>query len=277
MNEYKQPVNISENIDIQPLGGQVPSRKSPQKTSAGQNGLETIGIQVPSRKTPQKASAGRNGQETSDGRKWYALKVHFNRIAPVLEYLEGKRERDLEGKRERDLEGEGDVRCFVPMHTVEKYTGGKLEYSREQLVKSLLFVQCTPETLSRTRAKFSGQLTPYYDSVEGKYLVIPDRQMDAFIALCDFKDSGLEYLGQDEGKYHLGDRVRVTEGVFKGLEGHIKRIRHDRRLVVTIDGIAAFATGFIPPAFLEVIGEDGRNNRSGRTEVIGEDGRSDRP
>ena len=261
MNEYKLPVNISENIDIQPLGVQVPSRKTPQKTSAGQNGLETIGVQVPSRKTPQKASVGRNGQETPDCRKWYALKVHFNRIAPVLEYLEGKRERDLEGKRERDLEGESGVRCFVPMHTVEKYTGGKLEYSREQLVKSLLFVQCTPETLSRTRAKFSGQLTPYYDSVEGKYLVIPDRQMDAFIALCDFKDSGLEYLGQDEGKYHLGDKVRVTEGVFKGLEGHIKRIRHDRRLVVTIDGIAAFATGFIPPAFLEVIGEDGRNNR----------------
>ena len=250
MNEYKQPVNISENIDIQPFGGQVPSRKSPQKTSAGQNGLETIGDQVPSRKTPQKASVERNGQETPDGRKWYALKVHFNRIAPVLEYLEGK--------RERDLEGEGDVRCFVPMHTVEKYTGGKLEYSREQLVKSLLFVQCTPETLSRTRAKFSGQLTPYYDSVEGKYLVIPDRQMEAFIALCDFKDSGLEYLGQDEGKYHLGDKVRVTEGVFKGLEGHIKRIRHDRRLVVTIDGIAAFATGFIPPAFLEVIGQNER-------------------
>ena len=233
MNEYKQPVNISENIDIQPLG-----------------------VQVPSRKTPQKASVGRNGQETSDGRKWYALKVHFNRIAPVLEYLEGE--------SDRDLEGESGVRCFVPMHTVEKYTGGKLEYSREQLVKSLLFVQCTPDTLSRTRAKFAGQVAPYYDSITGRPLVIPDRQMDAFIALCDFKESGLEYLGQDEGKYHLGDHVRVTEGVFKGLEGHIKRIRHDRRLVVTIDGIAAFATGFIPPAFLEVIGEDGRNKRPRR-------------
>ena len=250
MNEYKLPVNISENIDIQPLGVQVTSRKSPQKTSAGQNGLETIGVQVPSRKSPQKARAGRNGQETSDGRKWYALKVHFNRIAPVLEYLEGE--------SDRDLEGESGVRCFVPMHTVEKYTGGKLEYSREQLVKSLLFVQCTPETLSRTRAKFAGKVAPYYDSITVRPLVVPDRQMDAFIALCDFKDSGLEYLGHDEGKYHLGDKVRVTEGVFKGLEGHIKRIRHDRRLVVTIDGIAAFATGFIPPAFLEVIGRDGK-------------------
>jgi transcription antitermination factor NusG len=255
VNEYKQPVNISENTDIQPFGSKAPSWTEARGTTVG----------LKSQMTP----VGRNGQETPDGRKWYALKVHFNRMAPVQEYLEGeregdlegKRERDLEGKRERDLEGEGDVRCFVPMHTVEKYTGGKLEYSREQLVKSLLFVQCTPETLSRTRAKFAGQVAPYYDSITGRPLVIPDRQMDAFIALCDFKDSGLEYLGQDEGKYHLGDKVRVTEGVFKGLEGHIKRIRHDRRLVVTIDGIAAFATGFIPPAFLEVIGKDGRNNR----------------
>lgn len=243
-------MNISENTDIQPFGSKAPSwteargttfgRKS-QMTPVGRKSQETS-VGLKSQMTP----VGRNRQETPDGRKWYALKVHFNRIAPVLEYLEGK--------RERDLEGEGDVRCFVPMHTVEKYTGGKLEYSREQLVKSLLFVQCTPETLSRTRAKFAGQVAPYYDSITGRPLVVPDRQMDAFIALCDFKDSGLEYLGQDEGKYHLGDRVRVTEGVFKGLEGHIKRIRHDRRLVVTIDGIAAFATGFIPPAFLEVIG-----------------------
>lgn len=175
---------------------------------------------------------------------WYALKVHFNRMAPLISWLD-----------------EAGIRYFIPMHTVERYTGGKLEYSREQLVKSLLFVQCTSETLSRTRAKFSGQVAPYYDSITGKPLVVPEKQMEAFIALCEMKDSGLEYLGKDEGKYHMGDKVRVTEGVFKGLEGHIKRIKHDRRLVVAIEGIAAFATGFIPPAFLEVIARDGRNNR----------------
>ena len=169
---------------------------------------------------------------------WYALKVYFNKIDPLVSFLDDE-----------------EVRSFVPMHTVEKYTGGKLEYTREQLVKSLLFVLCSPETLSRTRARFSGKLTPYYDSITGKPLIVPEKQMDGFIALCEMKDSGLEYLGKDEGKYHLGDRVRVKEGVFKGLEGHIKRIRHDRRLVVTIEGIAAFATGYIPPAFLEVIAE----------------------
>lgn len=215
-------MNISENIDIQPSGSPTSLRP-----------------------TAREAAAGRNRDEIPDARKWYALKVHFNRIVPVQDYLEGELADD-------------DVRCFVPMHTVEKYTGGKLEYSREQLVKSLLFVLCTPETLSRTRAKFSGQVAPYFDSITGKPLVVPEKQMDGFIALCEMKDSGLEYLGKDEGKYHMGDKVRVTDGVFKGLEGHIKRIKHDRRLVVAIEGIAAFATGFIPPAFLEVIGQDER-------------------
>lgn len=170
---------------------------------------------------------------------WYALKVHFNRMSPLTSWLD-----------------EAGIRYFIPMHTVERYSGGKIEYSREQLVKSLLFVCCTPEAFSRTRARFAGNVTPYYDRTEGRWLTVPDKQMEGFIALCDFKDSGLEYLGRDEGKYHQGDRVRVTEGVFKGLEGHIKRIRHDRKLVVTIEGIAAFATGHIPPAFLEVVGQD---------------------
>ena len=94
---------------------------------------------------------------------------------------------------------------------------------------------------------------PYYDKSTGKPIVIPEEQMDRFIKLCSVKDSGLEYLGEDDPRFHQGDKVRVTEGIFKGLEGHIKRIRHDRRLIVTIEGVAAFATGYIPPSFLEKI------------------------
>ena len=71
--------------------------------------------------------------------------------------------------------------------------------------------------------------------------------------VCGMKDSGLEYLGDDDPKYHQGDRVRVIDGIFKGFEGHIKRIRHDRKLIVTIEGVAAFATGYIPPSMLEKV------------------------
>ena len=60
-------------------------------------------------------------------------------------------------------------------------------------------------------------------------------------------------LGDDRPEYHMGDRVVVTQGPFKGAEGHIKRIKKDRRLVVTIPGVVAVATAYIPPDFLKKI------------------------
>jgi transcription antitermination factor NusG len=54
-------------------------------------------------------------------------------------------------------------------------------------------------------------------------------------------------------QYHEGDLVRVTEGPFKGAVGHIKRIKKDRRLIVSISGIAAVATSYIHPQFLETV------------------------
>ena len=119
-----------------------------------------------------------------------------------------------------------------------------------------MFVRSSTENLERIRMKHVGSVSPYYDQRTRKPLVIPEEQMDSFIKLCDMKDSGLEYLGEDGPQFHKGDRVRVTDGIFKGYEGHIKRIKHDRRLIVTIEGVAAFATKFIPPAFLEKIEND---------------------
>ena len=49
--------------------------------------------------------------------------------------------------------------------------------------------------------------------------------------------------------------MRVTDGVFKGAEGYVKRIKKDRRLVVSIRGVVAVATSYIPPQFLEILSE----------------------
>ena len=45
----------------------------------------------------------------------------------------------------------------------------------------------------------------------------------------------------------------VTDGPFKGAEGHIRRIKKDRRLVVTIAGVVAVATTYIHPSMLKKI------------------------
>ena len=179
--------------------------------------------------------------ETSDmERVWYAIRIFYRQVDPVRAYLE-----------------ETGTEYFYPMHVVEKFEGGTRKYVEEPLAGPLLFVRCDLACLKGLRNRFSGEMAPYYDSLTRMPLVVPDSQMDSFIALCNFKDSDLEYLGDDAPKYHEGDLVRVTDGVFKGLVGHVRRIRHDRRLVVTIDGVAAFATGHIPFAFLEKVEDSG--------------------
>ena len=145
------------------------------------------------------------------------------------------------------------IRYFYPLHLVEKCSDGGVNYVQEPLIKSLIFVKSSEENLDMVRSRHVGSVSPYFNRRTHRPLVIPEEQMEPFIKLCDMKDSGLEYLGEDGPQFHKGDRVRVTEGLFKGYEGYIKRIKHDRRLIVTIEGVAAFATKFIPPAFLEKV------------------------
>ena len=148
---------------------------------------------------------------------------------------------------------DADIEYFFPTRLVEKPTAGGLKFVPEPLVRSLIFIKTTRGSLHLLRTKLGGTIVPYYDKAANSPLVVPEKQMEQFIKLCEMRDSGLEYLGSDEPKYHQGDRVRVTEGIFKGFEGHVKRIRHDRKLIVTIEGVAAFATRFIPPSCLEKI------------------------
>lgn len=53
-----------------------------------------------------------------------------------------------------------------------------------------------------------------------------------------------------------GDRVRITGGVFEGVEGIFVRVKGDRRVVVSIQGVMAVATTFIHPSLIVPITEE---------------------
>ena len=153
--------------------------------------------------------------------RWYAVKVYYNRMTPLREQLA--------------VDG---VNFFIP-----------------SMITSLLFVQTNVGFVRQFEDSHHGKLRVYRDLLTGEYAAIPDREMEVFVFVCTAGQQGLCYLGDDKPEYHKGDRVRVTDGQFKGAEGYIKRIKKDRRLVVSIRGVAAVATTFIPPQFLETIKE----------------------
>lgn len=153
--------------------------------------------------------------------RWYAIKVYYNRMKQLREQLA--------------VDG---IRFFIP-----------------SMVSSLLFVQASNDYLMQFEEGYRGRLWVYRDLLTGKPSAIPEREMEVFIFVCTAGQQGLSYLGEDKPAYHKGDRVRVTDGVFKGAEGYVKRIKKDRRLVVSIRGVVAVATSYIPPQFLEIISE----------------------
>ena len=53
--------------------------------------------------------------------------------------------------------------------------------------------------------------------------------------------------------FKSGDRVRVIEGAFRGVEGRIARAAGQQRVIVELEGLCLVATAYIPTAFLRPI------------------------
>ena len=176
--------------------------------------------------------------QRGDEEHWYALKVFYNRVFEV----------------ERLLAQDG-VKSYIPLRCVETTVGGRTIRRREPAVSSLMFVRGREQyvlELSK-RLKNTMPLMAYFDRDTRKPAVISDLEMNVFMLVTSTGDPGLEYLGEEPSDLRSGDRVRVTEGPFKGAEGYIKRIKGNRRLIVSIEGVVAVATTYIPGCFLEKI------------------------
>ena len=120
------------------------------------------------------------------------------------------------------------------------------------------YIPC--ETVLIERNGINGQILLYTKKIGLKRLpsAIPEREMNIFILVTSSGEKGLEYLGDDRTEFYVGEPVRVIDGPFKGAEGYIRRIKGNRRLIVTVQGICAVATSYIPQCFLQKIHEEAK-------------------
>lgn len=90
---------------------------------------------------------------------------------------------------------------------------------------------------------------------ENQIMTVPESQMRNFIAVAANIDEPVIFLSPEEVALSKGDKVRIKDGVFMGVEGTFMRVKNtrDRRVVVKIDGIMAVATASIPSALVEKI------------------------
>ena len=165
---------------------------------------------------------------------WYALKVFYNRL-----------------KRLQGLIHEEGVSTYVAMQVVEEYSGGKLTYVEKPLIPSLMFVRSTSEWLRDFKFRHEAEFLYYSDIVTREPAAISDAEMKSFQIVTSARNGRkVDYLGVDGPNFRKGERVRVVAGMYKGVEGYIKRVKADRKLLVVLTGVALVAISWVDPAYL---------------------------
>ena len=169
---------------------------------------------------------------------WYPLRITYSRELALKNYLDSKQiENFIPMRYEYIVRNERKIRKLVPA------------------IHNLVFVHSTRKQLEEIKEAKGAILPIRYimDCETQQPITIPDVQMRSFIAVAGNCDQQVVYLDPTTINLKRGQRVRITGGVFEGVEGEFVRIKDDRRGVVVIQGLMAVATAFIHPSLIEQI------------------------
>jgi putative LPS biosynthesis related transcriptional regulatory protein len=83
--------------------------------------------------------------------------------------------------------------------------------------------------------------------------VIPERQMQDFMAVVATQNEHVEIVAPQDVDLEKGDPVRVTEGIFAGIEGRYIRHKGHSKVAVAIRNVATALTAYIPLKYIAKI------------------------
>lgn len=184
-----------------------------------------------------------------DVQNWYVLVVAYR----------------TEQKMQAKLRELGKLEAFVPMRrTRRRDAQGKFRYDEKVAIHNYIFVHTTYNRLMALKKEYPFDLEysllhrDVYEEGEriGRApVVVPRNQMLNFIAVAGNQKERVQFLDVEKLDWEAGQRVRIIGGTFAGVEGIYLRTtkKHERRVVVKLDGIAAVATTALPSVLVEPI------------------------
>ena len=169
----------------------------------------------------------REGME--DRAVWYAMSATYHRELRAQSLLDAQ-----------------SVDSFIPMRQVLCAATAR-HPARAQLVPvvhNLIFVRTTPAVIRQAKQgiPFLQYLTWKHDGRRHP-IVVPDREMERFMAVCNTLDGHLRYFKPDDVSLDSGTQVRIVGGLFDGQEGVLVRVKgcRSKRVVVMVQGVIAMA------------------------------------
>ena len=198
------------------------------------------------------STQAQSGKTIGEQHHWYVLLVAYRTELRIKELL-------------REL---GKVEAFVPMRRIRKRDKqGRFIYEEKVALNNYVFVHTSYKRLLQLRAEhpfkldFNFMLRDVYEGMKkvGRTpVIVPRSQMLNFIAIAGNQQERVQYLDAQKIDWKVGQRVRVVAGPFAGVEGvYLSTTRkHERRVVVQLEGIAAVATTALPAILVEKIDDD---------------------
>ena len=163
---------------------------------------------------------------------WHAMRATYRRELDAVHLLE----KENLGCYKVSIRKGKKVRTLVPV------------------IRNLVFVHARPSDVQRVKSQIT-YLQYITDTRSGQKIIIPDHEMQRFIAVAGTYNDHLLYFQPEELNLSKGTRVRITGGDFAGQEGIFLKVKgaRDRRVVIEIQGVIAVAMATIHPDLIEVI------------------------
>jgi transcription antitermination factor NusG len=171
---------------------------------------------------------------------WYVLFAANGKAAKISDYLKTV-----------------NIECFFPVNYKEKQIKNSqlTRYVLQPLIGNLVFVktskQCFEPHLQEIKLRFNITTDLYYrDLGSREIIVVPETQMQNFIAVAGCTKGRITYLSNEELNLEKGTKIRIIGGAFEGVEGIFMKIKGNRQVVVSLPKLFSVATAFIPTRFI---------------------------
>ena len=240
VDECTIDVRASEEGDTLPCVGltssALPEAQSSSRAESSQTGVSTRN--VPSANELPTIKRAKNTPH------WYALRTTYGREKKAYDYLVSN-----------------NVKAFYPtIKTVKNVEGQRtaveesrlpnifFAYGKEDEIKSFVY-----DNVNLPYLRFYYRHLHEGARISKEPLIVPDYQIEGLKIICASQAEDIILELSEIKQFKVGQKVRIIDGIFKGVVGKVARYRGQQRVAIVIDGLLTIASAYVPSAFIEII------------------------
>ena len=132
---------------------------------------------------------------------------------------------------------------------------GIVSYFDPKAFRNVIFVKASMDVIEEIKQGHKDRFSVHYlwDGVKFAPAVVPDKLMGNFMKVAESDEESRLCLERVSTLLKDCRKVRVTSGMYSGIEGNLVRIKKTLRVMVALPGDIAVATGYIRPECMEVL------------------------